>query len=85
MFSVTTTLRKIAFFCVLSIIFLLQSCATHQLQQHKNNNKNQIVAAIDSSKTDHTFFLIGDAGNADEIKSQQTLHLLENKLSRNEV
>lgn len=59
---------------------LLQSCATHKMQLHKNNNKNDIGEVVDSSKIEHTFFLIGDAGNADEPRAQQTLQSLRNQL-----
>jgi hypothetical protein len=34
---------------------------------------------IDSSKISHTFYLIGDAGNANEEKAQQTISLLEDR------
>ncbi|MGC4042043.1 MAG: metallophosphoesterase [Flavobacterium sp.] len=76
-----TTLPKIVSFLLTALVFLLQSCASHKMQLHKNSNKNQIEEAIDSSKIDHTFFLIGDAGNADQLQAQQTLHSLEAKLT----
>jgi len=78
---VKTALPKIVAFSLTTAILLLQSCASHKMQLHKNNNKNEIEEAIDSSNTEHTFFLIGDAGNADKPGAQQTLHSLETQLA----
>ncbi|MEO8516871.1 MAG: metallophosphoesterase, partial [Flavobacterium sp.] len=77
----TITLKKFWCYILICTTFLLQSCATHQIQLHKNNNKNQIIEVIDSSKIEHTFFMIGDAGNANQEKTKQTLQALENKLN----
>lgn len=62
-----------------SMIVLLgiNSCATYGVQQGKN------ISEIKKPKTnpsDVQIFLIGDAGNADEPQSQQTLAFLQNKL-----
>ena len=67
-------------FILLFLIF--QSCATHHAQFGKNIKNPISTNAVDSSKIAHTFFLVGDAGNADEEKAQQTLELLENKLKK---
>lgn len=67
------------------ILFLiLQSCATHQVQFGKNIENPVSLNATDSSKIAHTFFLVGDAGNANEDKAQQTLKLLENRLKKSD-
>lgn len=61
---------------------LFQSCATHHAQFGKNTKNPVSQNATDSSKIVHTFYLIGDAGNADEKKAQQTLGLLEERLAQ---
>ncbi len=62
---------------VVLVLSWTQSCATLGIQQGKN------IARLDhpkTSKEDLQLFLVGDAGNADEIQSQHTLNLLKNKL-----
>ena len=56
----------------------LYSCATYNVQKGKNLREVQ----ISDLKTDNDFkiFLVGDAGNADEPQSQQTLNFIKNKL-----
>ena len=65
-----------------SLIFLLNSCATHKAQYGKNVSAINTENATDSIKIAHTFYLVGDAGNADEEKAQQTLELLHQKLKK---
>ena len=69
-------------FCIIFLILLLQSCATRHVQYGKEIVNHEIVNETDSSKISHTFFLVGDAGNANEEKSQQTLALLQNRLEK---
>ena len=64
----------------IGFLFLLTSCATHHVQYGKNIDNRVIINETDSSKIAHTFYLIGDAGNADEAKAQKTLGLLESRL-----
>ncbi|MFB9110872.1 metallophosphoesterase [Flavobacterium gyeonganense] len=66
-------------FLLLSLIY---SCATHHAQYGKNVSANENENATDTIKIAHTFYLVGDAGNADEEKPQQTLELLHNKLKK---
>lgn len=80
-FYVAPIEKNILFLTIIGV-FLLQSCATHKMQLNKNSNNNQITEAIDSSKIEHTFFLIGDAGNADQEKAKLTLKGLENRLEK---
>ncbi|HSN48666.1 MAG TPA: metallophosphoesterase, partial [Flavobacterium sp.] len=61
---------------------IFQSCATHHAQFGKNIKNPETKNAADSSKIAHTFYLIGDAGNANEKKAQQTLGLLEERLAK---
>lgn len=59
-----------------------ESCATRHAQFGENINNPISENAIDSVKIAHTIYLIGDAGNADEDKSQKTLELLKTRLQK---
>ncbi|SHG20357.1 hypothetical protein SAMN05443549_102414 [Flavobacterium fluvii] len=67
-------------FAIIVLILVAQSCATHHAQYGKNIKNYVILNETDSSKIAHTFFLIGDAGNTEEEKAQQTLAILQNRL-----
>ena len=69
-------------FKVLIAVFIFQSCATHHEQFGKKTKNTAEQKGIDSSKISHTFYLIGDAGNANEEKAQQTISLLEDRLKK---
>ncbi|MFV5685576.1 metallophosphoesterase [Flavobacterium sp. GB2R13] len=73
--------NKINFGFIL-IFLVLQSCATHHAQFGKNIKNPVTENASDTSKIVHTFFLVGDAGNANEEKSLQTIDLLANQLKK---
>ncbi|WP_163399383.1 metallophosphoesterase [Flavobacterium fluviatile] len=64
------------------LLCLISSCATRHAQFGKNVSANENENATDTIKIAHTFYLVGDAGNADEEKAQQTLELLHNKLKK---
>lgn len=66
----------------IAVLLLTYSCATHKAQYGKNVSANETENATDSIKIAHTFYLVGDAGNADEEKAQQTLELLHQKLKK---
>lgn len=73
----TYTFLPKLFFLILS--FSVISCSTHAPQYGKNiKNSNKIE--VDTSKVVHTFYLVGDAGNADEPNSQTALLLLKDRL-----
>lgn len=74
--------RNKIFFGFILVFLMLQSCATHHTQFGKNIKNPISPNATDSSKIAHSFFLVGDAGNANEEKAQQTLGLLANKLKK---
>ncbi|MBK0369212.1 metallophosphoesterase [Flavobacterium agrisoli] len=61
---------------------LLTSCATHQEQFGKKAKETTNINNVDSAKIAHTFYLVGDAGNADEPQSQKTLSLLLERLEK---
>ncbi|TGD59525.1 metallophosphoesterase [Flavobacterium humi] len=68
---------------ILNCVFLallVQSCATNRVQFGAATPQEPAVAATDSIKKTHTFYLIGDAGNADGPQAQNTLGLLEKRL-----
>ncbi|PXY45770.1 metallophosphoesterase [Flavobacterium hydrophilum] len=67
-----------AIFTALVII----SCATHKAQYGKNVSAGETQNATDTIKIAHTFYLVGDAGNADQVQAQQTLELLHQKLKK---
>ncbi|MDV4102885.1 metallophosphoesterase, partial [Elizabethkingia anophelis] len=67
------------FFKVSIFGITLQSCATYTVQKGKNLAE---IPAQDSSKVAHRFFLIGDAGNADEPRAQNTLNQLQKRLKK---
>ncbi|WP_264531003.1 metallophosphoesterase [Flavobacterium sp. N502540] len=66
----------------IAVLLLTYSCATHKAQYGKNVSANETENATDTIKIAHTFYLVGDAGNADEEKAQQTLELLHQKLKK---
>ncbi|MEO8253136.1 MAG: metallophosphoesterase [Flavobacterium sp.] len=74
---------KIIFFSSF-IVLLMVSCATHHAQFGKNSKKNALLNDKDTTKIAHRFFLIGDAGNADEDKAQKILHSLQEKLKQSD-
>ncbi|MDQ8014918.1 MAG: metallophosphoesterase [Flavobacterium nitrogenifigens] len=66
----------------ITALFIVYSCATHKPQYGKNVSASETENATDTIKIAHTFFLVGDAGNADEEQAQQTLELLHQKLKK---
>lgn len=66
----------------LTLLLILGSCATHKPQYGKNVSANKDENATDTIKIAHTFYLVGDAGNADQVQAQQTLELLHEKLKK---
>ena len=67
-------LFKIFLFC--SASFILNSCATYDVQKGKKVNSDYST----SEEPDLKVFLVGDAGNADEPAAQQTLNFVKSKL-----
>ncbi len=72
---------NINFIPFLFAFLLFSSCATHQAQYGKNAKK-LTQNATDSLKIAHTFYLIGDAGNANESLAKETLNQLEEQLKK---
>lgn len=66
----------------LALLLLFYSCATHKAQYGKDASAVDTENATDTIKIAHTFYLVGDAGNADEKQAQQTLELLHQKLKK---
>lgn len=67
---------------LVNLIALLQSCATLQPQYNKNSNKSVTVETTDTLNATHTFYLIGDAGNAGDNTTNTTLYHLEKRLNK---
>lgn len=77
--------KKLFQLSVIFSAFLISSCSTIKPQYGKNviQNANQI-SEDENQNSAFQFFLIGDAGNSDEIKSEQTLNLLKERLNKSE-
>lgn len=59
-------------------LFFLDSCATYGIQ--KGKKLKTVESTANSDDNSFKMFLVGDAGNADELQSQQTLDFLKTKL-----
>lgn len=75
------TLENYIKYFILVFTFIISSCATHKVQYGKGIS-NPIPKEESSDKIAHQFFLIGDAGNADEPKSIETLKLLKTRIDK---
>ena len=64
------------------LLCLISSCATRHAQFGKNVSANENENATDTIKIAHTFYLVGDAGNAEEEKARETLELLHKRLKK---
>ena len=64
-------------FTVISI-FLISTCATF----NKQTNGPTEVNSPSSAALEHSFYLIGDAGNAEMDKTTDALRLLKTKLEK---
>ena len=65
---------------LLSFSLLIFSCASKKPQYGKNIKDFEKSTINDSSAVIHSFYLVGDAGNADEPNSQKVLSLLQERL-----
>ncbi len=68
------------FYVIASALFI--SCATHAPQYGRNVKDYDVAKIADTSNIIHTFYLVGDAGNADEPHSQKVLSLLRERLNK---
>lgn len=59
-------------------LFVFQSCATYKAQYGKNITE-PIEKTEQTDSLSHRYYLIGDAGNANELPSRQTLELFEKR------
>jgi hypothetical protein len=67
---------------VLFFLTIFNSCATYHVQKGKNLKNPVDSINIVTSSIEHTFYLIGDSGNANEENAKQALVPLENKLDK---
>ena len=70
---------RFLFFICLSMI-IVSSCANYKLNYHKTAAAWEDEKPAPSLRIEHSMYLIGDAGNAPEGKSNPTLKYLEKKL-----
>lgn len=72
-------LKKVSIlFKLLLFTGLVYSCATYNVK--KGKNLFEVKNFDEKSENEFKIFLIGDAGNADEIQAKNTLNLLKNEL-----
>lgn len=71
-----------AFYLGVFSSLLLGSCASEHPQYGKNIEIHHFAKRNDSTDIAHTFFLVGDAGNADQSKAQLVLNHLKEKLNK---
>lgn len=69
-------------FCYTLLPLLINACASHQIQLGKNTSNVIPGEKSDTVKNSHTFYLVGDAGNADDEQTQQTLSSLKEHLDK---
>ena len=74
----------ITFTQLLLFALLFQSCATKKLQFGKNYKANETFNKQDSTTIDHSFYLMGDAGYADDTITRSTLSVLKDRLDKAE-
>lgn len=74
------TLENYIKYFILIFTFIISSCSTHKVQYGKAITEPFLTENTD--KISHQFFLIGDAGNADEPKSIETLKLLKTRIDK---
>ncbi|WP_240723572.1 metallophosphoesterase [Flavobacterium sp. J27] len=65
---------------VLCTILFLNSCATYSVQTGRNLKEPVADIQVNANQVDYTFYLVGDAGNANEINSKEALLPLESQL-----
>ncbi|MES2239915.1 MAG: metallophosphoesterase [Bacteroidota bacterium] len=65
-------------------LLLVTSCATHRAQFGNNSEENALTKDKDTAKIAHRFFLIGDAGNADQENAKKILNALEEQLQQSD-
>jgi hypothetical protein len=80
MFLVKTQISLFRYFSiVLLTLFLFNSCATMQLQI-KEEKEKKVIQLDENQKIAHTFYLMGDAGNAKKDSTTVALSLFSKKL-----
>jgi hypothetical protein len=76
-------MKKLNYYLIIAVL-LLQSCATHSVKYGSDTKKNPETVEADTAKIAHTFYLIGDAGNAHQPNAIKTLGLLEDQLVKSD-
>lgn len=68
------------FISIFIFIIILTSCATHKAQFADNEENWTLKTPIYDGEIEHTFYLVGDAGNADLNKPLEHFNLLREEL-----
>lgn len=81
LFSFFNTILQIRWYILLT--FFISSCASHEIRLGKSyvQNKNDTIKR-DTSQINHTFFLLGDAGDTKTVQAKQTLEQLKKELEK---
>ncbi|WP_372746114.1 metallophosphoesterase [Lutibacter sp.] len=75
-----SSFKNIIFYSI--TLLLLSSCATNKVQYKNNVNYNNFEDEnVNNLEIDHTFYLIGDAGNANLNEELTHFNVLKNELS----
>ncbi|MFL9831016.1 metallophosphoesterase [Flavobacterium sp. ST-87] len=74
---------KIFFYAIIASL-IITSCATHKMQLGSDIKENPGINDKHLSEIAHRFFLIGDAGNADQEKAQKILNSLNQQLQESD-
>ncbi|HJS00583.1 MAG TPA: metallophosphoesterase [Flavobacterium sp.] len=66
----------------LFILSIITSCATHHSQFGNKAKENILTNEDETAKIAHQFFLVGDAGNADQENAKKILNALQEQLQQ---
>ena len=67
-----------------TLLLIVTSCATYHSQFGNTATENKLINEDETAKIAHRFFLIGDAGNADEENAKKLLGVLQEQLSQSD-
>ena len=75
-------LNKIKFIVFTFMSFMLINCASYDINYKQDEGNWKANLKSYDSEIEHTFYLIGDAGNANMDESLSHLKLLKNELEK---
>lgn len=84
LFSVMRFIKNKIFSFALIFFFILSSCSTYHVQYGKDSVKKIVINDKNTTKIAHRFYLIGDAGNAEQENAQKILNALQTQLKQSD-